>query len=87
MLKDWPLIRATRMLQVSATLVYVTKHRVNALIRREARRPELAQKAFNEFHALCFWSDRPDAEITEDKIPFVVRGLREHEAFRATHQI
>jgi hypothetical protein len=26
----------------------------------------------------CFWSYREDAEITEDKIPFVIRGLREH---------
>jgi len=42
------------------------------------RRLELAQKAFREFYAQCFWSYRPDAEITEEKIPFVVRGLREH---------
>lgn len=42
------------------------------------RRINLARKAFREFHAQCFWSYREDAEITEDKIPFVVRGLREH---------
>ena len=42
------------------------------------RRIDLARKAFREFHAQCFWSYREDAEITEDKIPFVVRGLREH---------
>lgn len=42
------------------------------------RRIELAQKAFREFYAQCFWSYREDAEITEDKIPFVIRGLREH---------
>lgn len=42
------------------------------------RRLELARKAFRDFHALCFWSYREDAEITEDKIPFIVRGLREH---------
>ncbi len=42
------------------------------------RRLELAQKAFREFYAQCFWSYREDAEITEDKIPFVIRGLREH---------
>ena len=42
------------------------------------RRLELARKAFREFYAQCFWSYREDAEITEDKIPFVVRGLREH---------
>jgi hypothetical protein len=42
------------------------------------RRLELARKAFKEFYAQCFWSYREDAEITEDKIPFVIRGLREH---------
>ena len=42
------------------------------------RRLELARKAFREFHAQCFWSYREDAEITEDKVPFVIRGLREH---------
>ncbi len=42
------------------------------------RRVDLAQKAFREFYAQCFWSYREDAEITEDKISFVIRGLREH---------
>jgi len=42
------------------------------------RRLELARKAFREFYAQCFWSYREDAEITEDKIAFVIRGLREH---------
>jgi hypothetical protein len=41
------------------------------------RRLDLARKAFREFYAQCFWSYREDAEITEDKIAFVVRGLRE----------
>jgi len=42
------------------------------------RRLELARKAFREFYAQCFWSYREDAEITEDKIAFVIRCLREH---------
>ena len=42
------------------------------------RRLELARKAFQEFYAQCFWSYREDADITEEKIPFVIRGLREH---------
>jgi hypothetical protein len=42
------------------------------------RRLDLAQKAFREFYAQCFWSYREDTEITEDKIAFVIRGLREH---------
>ena len=41
-------------------------------------RLELARQAFRDFYAQCFWSYRPDAEITEAKIPLVVRGLREH---------
>jgi hypothetical protein len=41
------------------------------------RRLELARKAFKEFYAQCFWSYREDLEITEEKIPFVIRGLRE----------
>ena len=43
-----------------------------------AARLELARRAFKEFYARCFWSYRSDLEITEDFIPFVVRGLREH---------
>jgi hypothetical protein len=42
------------------------------------RRLDLARAAYKEFYAQCFWSYREDAEITEDKIPFVIRGLREH---------
>lgn len=42
------------------------------------RRLDLARKAFREFYAQCFWSYREDADITEDKIGFVIRGLREH---------
>jgi hypothetical protein len=42
------------------------------------RRLDLARKAFKEFYAQCFWSYREDAEITEAKIPLVIRGLREH---------
>jgi hypothetical protein len=41
-------------------------------------RLDLARKAFKDFYAQCFWSYRPDTQITEDKISFVIRGLREH---------
>ena len=41
------------------------------------RRLELASKAFRDYYAQCFWSYREDLEITEEKIPFVIRGLRE----------
>ncbi len=46
------------------------------------RRVALARKAFQEFHALCFWSDRDDVEITEERIPFVMQRLREHGGHR-----
>ena len=41
------------------------------------RRLELARRAFKEFYARCFWSYREDMEITEEKIPLIIRGLRE----------
>jgi hypothetical protein len=40
-------------------------------------RLELARRAFKEFYARCFWSYREDMEITEEKIPLIIRGLRE----------
>ena len=42
------------------------------------QRLELARKAFKEFNAQCFWSWNPTAEITDDTIPLIVRGLRLH---------
>lgn len=42
------------------------------------RRVELARLAFKQFHARCFWSYRDDLGITEEWIPFVIRGLRQH---------
>jgi hypothetical protein len=42
------------------------------------RRLKLAREAFRQFYAQRFWSYREDAEITEEKILFVIRGLREH---------
>jgi hypothetical protein len=49
------------------------------------RRLELARKAFRDFYAQCFWSYREDTEITEQKIPFVIRGLREHGGLAGYH--
>ena len=43
----------------------------------QQRRLELARRAFKEFYARCFWSYREDMEITEEKIPMIIRGLRE----------
>jgi hypothetical protein len=56
----------------------ILQKRSAALTPASERRLELARKAFKDFYAQCFWSYRPDAEITEDKVGFVIRGLREH---------
>ena len=41
-------------------------------------RLELANQLFREFHAQCFWHSPRDLVITEDLIPFVVKGLSTH---------
>jgi hypothetical protein len=41
-------------------------------------RLKLARKAFKDYYARCFWSYREDLDITEEFIPFVIRGLRQH---------
>ena len=48
----------------------------SAAITDQQRRLELARRAFREFYAQCFWSYREDMEITEEKIPLIIRGLR-----------
>lgn len=40
------------------------------------RRLEIAQRAYQDFYAQCFWSYRRDLKITEEDIPFVIRELR-----------
>ena len=45
---------------------------------RPRSRLEIARQAFKEFYAPCFWSYRDDLEITEEKIPFIIRRLRLH---------
>jgi hypothetical protein len=36
----------------------------------------LAQQAFREFHARCFWFMRPDAEIVSEEVPYICERLR-----------
>src|SRR5262249_3094810 len=45
-------------------------------------RLELANLLYREFHARCFWHSPRDLVITEDLIPFVVKGLRAHGGHR-----
>jgi hypothetical protein len=37
-----------------------------------------AAQLYREFRARCFWHSPPDLIITEELIPFVVKGLRKH---------
>lgn len=41
-------------------------------------RLQLANQLYREYHARCFWHCPRDLEITEELIPFVVKGLRTH---------
>lgn len=48
----------------------------------QARRVELAQRAFKEFFAQCFWSCDPNLVVTEKHIPLIMRNLRLHGGHR-----
>jgi hypothetical protein len=39
-------------------------------------RLELANKLYREYRLQCFWQSPRDLVITEDRIPFVMMGLR-----------
>jgi hypothetical protein len=41
-----------------------------------AEKLTLAQSAFREFHARCFWFMRPDAEIVAEEVPYLCERLR-----------
>jgi len=43
---------------------------------RPAEKLALAQAAFREFHARCFWFMRPDAEIVAEEVPYICERLR-----------
>jgi hypothetical protein len=41
-----------------------------------AEKLTLAQSAFREFHARCFWFMRPDTEIIAEEVPYLCERLR-----------
>jgi hypothetical protein len=45
-------------------------------LRITAEKLALAQRAFTEFHARCFWFMRSDAEIVAEEVPYVCERLR-----------
>jgi hypothetical protein len=50
--------------------------------RARSERLELAKQLYNEFYTRCFWHSPRDLVITEDLIPFVVKGLRTYGGHR-----
>ena len=56
----------------------------------QARRVELAQRAFKEFFAQCFWSCDPNLVVTEKHIPLIMRELRHnggHKGYRIVAEL
>lgn len=45
-------------------------------------RVRLAQQAFQDFYAQCFWSSDPSHRVTEADIPWIIRNLRENGGHR-----
>jgi hypothetical protein len=43
---------------------------------RATEKLALAQAAFEEFHARCFWFMRPDAKIAVEEVPYICERLR-----------
>jgi hypothetical protein len=43
-----------------------------------SERLAFANRLYREFHARCFWHCPRELTITEELIPFVVKGLRAH---------
>ena len=52
---------------------------------RPADKLALAQAAFREFHARCFWFMRPDAEIIAEEVPYICERLRADGGRRGFH--
>ena len=38
----------------------------------------LAQQAFEQYHARCFWFIREDLQVEDNDLPVIIRGLRQH---------
>lgn len=48
----------------------------------QARRVELARRAFKDFFGQCFWSCDPNLVVTEKHLPLIMRNLRLHGGHR-----
>lgn len=47
-------------------------------VARDMVRVREARRAYRKYHALCFWSYRPDLEITLADVPWVAEQLRKN---------
>ena len=48
-----------------------------------SERLELANRLFREYYYMCFWHLKPGLVVTEELIPVIVKGLRDHGNRRA----
>jgi hypothetical protein len=53
-----------------------TGAQTSSIPRTPGERVELANQLYQHYHTQCFWHCPRDLVITEDMIPFVVKGLR-----------
>lgn len=55
-----------------------TRPSANPLLQTLRERLELANQLYRQYRVQCFWHSPRDLVITEDLLPFVVKGLRTH---------
>ena len=55
-----------------------SRRRLSSDQTRDMVRVRELRRAFREYYARCFWYMRPDAHLTLDDLPEVVRGLRKN---------
>lgn len=55
-----------------------SRRRLDADAARAMVRVREAQKAFREFHSICFWSSPPDYRVRKEDLSWVVDQLKRH---------
>lgn len=52
-----------------------SRRTLDAATARDMVRVREARRAYRRYHALCFWSYRPDLKVTREDIPWVAEQL------------
>jgi hypothetical protein len=52
-----------------------TQVEIEAAAKTSTEKLALARKAFRDFHSRCFWFMREDAQLSEEDVPEIERGL------------